>query len=58
MRRANGSRTDRGAGTPLVLTAGADHRLTVLDPRRSLQAVHVFEEHRDHVYSLTAIGVC
>ena len=22
----------------------------------SLQAVHVFEEHRDHVYSLTAIG--
>ena len=45
-----------GSSAPLVISAGADHRLTALDPRMSLQAVHVFEEHRDHVYSLTAIG--
>jgi WD40 repeat protein len=44
------------SSSPLVLSGGADKRVLALDPRMSLQAVHVFEEHRDHIYSLTAIG--
>jgi hypothetical protein len=44
------------SSTPLVITAGADHLVTVLDPRMSLQAAHCFSDHRDHLYSLTAVG--
>lgn len=40
----------------LVVTSGADKRVLALDPRMSLQAVHVFQEHRDFVYSLACIG--
>jgi len=43
-------------GQPLVISSGADKRLLTLDPRMSLQAVHLFEDHRDFIYSLHAIG--
>jgi len=43
-------------GSPLVVTGGADRRLMTLDPRMSLGAVHLFEDHRDFIYSLSAIG--
>ena len=43
-------------GSPMVITCGADRRVLALDPRMSLQAVQVFQDHRDFVYSLTAIG--
>ena len=43
-------------GSPMVVTAGADRRVLALDPRMSLACVHLFEDHRDFVYSLTAIG--
>jgi len=43
-------------GSPTILTSGADRRVLALDPRMSLQCVHLIEDQRDFVYSLTAIG--
>ena len=44
-------------GSPLLLlTAGADGIVSALEPRMGLQAAHRFAHHRDHVYSLAAVG--
>jgi hypothetical protein len=43
-------------GCPVLVSAGADRRLRVLEPRRALQAVHTCSEHRDFIYSLHTAG--
>lgn len=43
-------------GQALVLCCGADRVVAALEPRMSLQPLHLFKEHRDHVYSLRAVG--
>ncbi len=42
--------------TPLVVTAGADKRLCVLDPRAGWNVRSTLKGHRDFIYSLTVVG--
>ncbi|KAJ7541580.1 hypothetical protein O6H91_10G065900 [Diphasiastrum complanatum] len=44
-------------GCPLVVTAGADRTLKVLDPRSSFNIMHTILDHRDFVYSLFVSGL-
>lgn len=44
------------SGAQLLVSAGADKRLCLFDPRRSLQLVRECTEHRDHIYSLACHG--
>jgi WD40 repeat protein len=49
------SYTASGVG-PIVVTAGADNNLKVLDPRKSFQVLHTLLSHRDFIYSLYVSG--
>lgn len=40
----------------LIVSAGADKRLCVLDPRKGFNVRTVFSEHQDFIYSLTTAG--
>ncbi|GBG65012.1 hypothetical protein CBR_g48759 [Chara braunii] len=40
------------AAGPLLVTAGADRKVKVLEPRASFKTLHSFGEHRDFIYSL------
>jgi len=44
-----------GAGG-LMVTAGADNQVQVVDPRASFTPRHTFTEHRDFIYSLLVAG--
>jgi WD40 repeat protein len=54
---AAGNGGDLTAGNVLV-SAGADAAVCVLDPRRGFQVRARFEEHRDFIYSLAVAGRC
>jgi len=47
---------DFGPAGKLVVTAGADQRLQVLDPRKGFEVCRTLGGHRDFIYSLALAG--
>jgi WD40 repeat protein len=45
-----------GTGNGLLVTAGADRKIQILEPRQNMQPVYTFTEHRDFIYSLQCAG--
>ena len=39
-----------------VITAGADARIQVLEPRQNFQPLHTLTSHKDFIYSLALAG--
>ena len=45
-----------GTGNGLLVTAGADRKIRVLEPRKNMQPVTEFTDHRDFIYSMETAG--
>ncbi|PRP78395.1 hypothetical protein PROFUN_14195 [Planoprotostelium fungivorum] len=43
---------EHSLSTQTLVTAGADRKIKVLDPRRSFEPVHEMNDHKDFIYSL------
>jgi F-box/WD-40 domain protein 7 len=50
---------DLGDGHGLIVSAGADRAVTLMDPRKGFEVAHRFEDHRDFIYDIkVAGGIC